>query len=622
MCGISGIMYANGEYVSSSVMEKLNDTLIHRGPDFGSIKLFGNVGLGHRRLSIIDLSSKANQPMSDANERYSIVFNGEIYNFQEIKEVLKEKGVKFFTTSDTEVVLNAFITLGVNAFGLFNGMFAVGIYDKETEQLVLARDQFGIKPLYYLTNERMFIFGSEKKAILQHPNLHFSINNQALTEYIWFGNPLGENTIYKEIQEVKAGSYLIITKKGIKEYKYFDINDINEKEIRESEAIIKIKSLFEESVKRHLISDVPVGVFLSGGIDSSAITAFASKHYKGELKTFSVQFDYDKGINELGLAREVANKFNTDHYEVTISGKNIINVIEELVKAHDEPFGDAADIPLYLLTKQLAGSIKVVLQGDGGDEFFGGYRRYNTLTKVNYWKTFSFLIQLISISGTSNHNALRLQRFLNAITRKKPFLRNALLLTSESNYSNPLRVFNKEYLKMLSMMDPFQKFEEIYDKYQNDIDPSQALFYTDTQTILKDTYFEKVDKSTMANSIEVRVPFLDKNLCEFILSVPASLKIKNGQQKYLLKKSLEGIVPDNILYGKKRGFSVPYEYWLRTSLSKYFIEQISTKKSSTFLNKSELLRLFSLHKSNKGNFGFLLWKALILAVWINSNEKI
>ena len=621
MCGISGIMYRNGEYVSSLLMEKINDTLVHRGPDFGSVKLFGNVALAHRRLSIIDLSSKANQPMQDAKERYTVVFNGEIYNFKEIKEVLKDKGVEFFTTSDTEVVLNAFITFGFNAFRLFNGMFALGIYDKETKQLILARDQFGIKPLYYLNDQKMFIFASEKKAILQHPDLHFSINNQALTEYIWFGNPLGENTIYKEIQEVKPGSYLIITEKGIKEYTYFDINDIIEKKISEAEAIEKIKGLFEDSVKRHLISDVPVGVFLSGGIDSSAITAYASKHYNGRLKTFSVQFDYDKGINELSLAREVAKKFNTDHQEVTISGKNIIHVIEELVKAHDEPFGDAADIPLYLLTKQLEGTIKVVLQGDGGDEFFGGYRRYNTLSKVNYWKAFSFLIQLILISETSNYNALRLQRFLNAITKKNPFLRNALLLTSESEYSNPLRVFNADYLKAVNIFDPFKKFEEIYNRYQIGIDPTQALFYTDTQTILKDTYFEKVDKSTMANSIEVRVPFLDKQLCEFMLSVPASLKIKNGKQKYLLKKSLSGIVPDNILYGKKKGFGVPYEYWLRTSLANYFIEQISTEKCAFYLNKKELLEMFNLHKSNKGNFGFLLWKTLILAVWVNNNNN-
>jgi asparagine synthase (glutamine-hydrolysing) len=333
-------------------------------------------------------------------------------------------------------------------------------------------------------------------------------------------------------------------------------------------------------------------------------------------------FDYDKGANELGVAKEIATKFNTEHHEVHISGNDIIDVIEQLVNAHDEPFGDAADIPLYLLTRKLKDSIKVVLQGDGGDEFFGGYSRYNTISNANKWSKFSFLSNLISALGIKNSKVLRLQRFLNAISQKESYKRNALLLTMESKFTDPLRVFNKEFRDSVRSYDPFKRFKEVYELYDVKMNARQALFYTDTQTILKDTYFEKVDKATMANSIEVRVPFIDKDLAQFALSIPASLKTKNGQQKYLLKKSLEGVIPDKVLYGKKKGFGVPYAYWLQTSLSDYFIQQISTEKAANYLNNKEIINMFKLHKKGKGNFGFLLWKTMIFAVWINKTAGI
>jgi asparagine synthase (glutamine-hydrolysing) len=622
MCGISGLFYYNDEKVQSELIESINDTLKHRGPDAGATKVFGNVALGHRRLSIIDLSDNANQPMSTSDGRYTIVFNGEIYNFPEIKEILIQKQVIFLTCSDTEVILKAYEFYGTSCLSMFNGMFAFAIYDLLKEELFLARDQFGIKPLYYSSKKELFIFASEMKAILKHPKLDFSLNKQALVEYIWFENALGENTFYNEIKELKPGSYLVISHKGIEERIYFDINDIKEKTITEKEAIQKISCLLEESVKRHLISDVPVGVFLSGGIDSSAITAFASKHYKGKLKTFSVAFDYDNGNNELQLAKEIADKFETEHHEIQISGNDIIDVIEDLVKAHDEPFGDAADIPLFLLTRKLKGSVKVVLQGDGGDEFFGGYSRYNTISNANKWSKLSFLSNLISLSRTRNPKALRLQRFLSAISQKEAYKRNALLLTMESRFSNPFRIFNKHFLTSLEGLDPFKKFKEVYSQYRIGMEPAQELFYTDTQTILKDTYFEKVDKSTMANSMEVRVPFIDKELAEFALSIPSSLKARQGEQKYLLKKALSGIIPDKVLYGKKKGFGVPYAYWLRTSLSDYFLKQISTQEVAKYLNRKEICRMFDVHKKGKGNFGFLLWKTMIFCIWINNNSKI
>ena len=621
MCGICGVFDFTNAQLNKDRLESINNSILHRGPDFGSVQLFGNVAFGHRRLSIIDLTEDGNQPMFSLDNRYCIVFNGEVYNFLELKKGLIAKGVKFKTNSDTEVVLNSYIYYGVSAFSMFNGMFALAIYDTFKKELILSRDQFGIKPLYYYHDKNVFIFSSEKKAILKDLTSNVNLNKQSLVEYIWFGNPLGDNTFYKEITEITPGNYIKIKNGVVKKHNFFNINSIQEIKITEEEAIKKTINLFENSIKRHLISDVPVAVLLSGGIDSSAITAFASKHYKGKLKTYSIAFDYNKGDNELSLAAKIARKYNTDHTEIHITGNDLIDVLESLANSHDEPFADSGNIPLYLISKKLKGSVKVILQGDGGDEFFGGYSRYNTIQNTKKWKFFSILPMFISLTKTKNTKILRLQRFINAITEKEPYIRNALLLTMESKYSNPLQIFNKSTRRTLKGYDPFIRYKEVYENYDKKTNEVQSLFYTDSQIILKDTFLEKVDKSTMANSIEVRVPFLDKDLTEFALSLPPKLKIKNGVKKYLLKKSMEGFVPNEILYGSKKGFGVPYGYWLGTSLQEYFLQQISTKKASVYIDQIKVLEMFNLHQKEKGNFGFLLWKTLILCIWLNKKNN-
>ncbi|MDG1974771.1 MAG: asparagine synthase (glutamine-hydrolyzing) [Flavobacteriaceae bacterium] len=622
MCGICGQFNFNESRIIKKDFVAVNDSLIHRGPDNGSIKVFENVALGHRRLSIIDLSDNANQPMSSHDERYFIVFNGEVYNFLDIKKDLEINGIKFYTKSDTEVILNAYMHYGDKCFSMFNGMFALAIYDNIKKELILVRDQFGIKPIYFYQDDNKLIFSSEKKAILKSKDVILNINKQALLEYMWYGNPLGNNTFYREINELEPGNIIKISKDKITNFKYFNINSIKEIDISEQEAINRIKYLFEESVKRHLISDVPVGVFLSGGIDSSAITAYASKHYKGKLKTFSICFDYDKGVNELSLASKVAKKFGTDHTEVKISGDDLINVLESLDMSHDEPFGDAANIPLYLISKKLKGKIKVVLQGDGGDEFFGGYSRYNTIKNKNKWKILSFLPKLIELIQTENTKILRFQRFIDAITQKNQYVRNALLLTMESKYRNPIKVFNESMKNELKKLNPFERYKDIYCKYPKILDYSQALFFTDSQIVLKDTFFEKVDKSTMANSMEIRIPFLDKELTEFALSLPAKLKTKKGVPKYLLKKAFKNLIPDEILYGSKKGFGVPYGYWLKTSLKEYFLTQLNTDHVKNFIDIKVVEKMFYEHLRDKGNHGFLLWKVLILSIWLNKNKRI
>lgn len=620
MCGITGIYRFDKQKVSIETAQKINQTIVHRGPDAGSVKHFDFIALGHRRLSIIDLSSTANQPMATEDQRYQIVFNGEVYNFQEIRQELIQLGVQFHSHSDTEVVLKSFQVWNVDCFQKFNGMFALAVLDTKTNELILARDIFGIKPLYYFKNKNLLVFGSEIKAILAHPEVTTSINKQALSEYLWYGNALGNNTFYNEINELNSGHFLKISEIGTKQVSYFDLSVVPTQSLSEQDAIERIQYLLDASVKRHLISDVPVGIFLSGGIDSSAITAIASKYYSGKISTYSVGFDFAKGPNELEKAASIARKFNTNHHEINISGTNVITSIESLAHAHDEPFGDAANIPLFLLTKKLKGEIKVVLQGDGGDEFFGGYSRYNTMNNKHLWKLAKPLSELIRFSNLDNTRLLQLQRFVSAINQSNPALRNALLLTMESKYSDPFQVLNHEFRNSMKDYNPFKRYIEVYQNYPKDIDSVQALFYTDTQIILKDTFFEKVDRSTMANSMEIRVPFLDKDLTEFMLGLPAKMKVKNGVQKHLIKKAMEGTIPNNILYGKKTGFSVPYSYWLQTSLTDYFTEQVSTERAKAVLDSERILILFQQHKSNKGNVGYLLWKVLILAIWLNSTE--
>ncbi|MEO7045057.1 MAG: asparagine synthase (glutamine-hydrolyzing), partial [Ferruginibacter sp.] len=575
MCGILGIYYLKGNKVDSQTFEKALRCIIHRGPDDGGVFCQDNIALGHRRLSIIDLSSAGHQPMFSKDRRYVIVFNGEIYNFLEIKDKLIGLGHKFFSHTDTEVILQSFIEWGEKSFSMFNGMFAFSIWDNLKKDLFVIRDRFGIKPLYYLASEQGFSFASEMKAILALNDDTMHVNKQALVEFMWYGNPLGENTIYASIKKLLPGHYIKSTAGEISVTKYWTLKEIiQESEVEkceENEIITRTRSLLENAVKSNLISDVPVGIFLSGGIDSSAITAFASKHYSRQIQTYSVGFDFAKGVNELEKARSVAKHFGTKHNELHISSDNIPSLIEKLVDQHDEPFGDAADIPLYLLSLEIKGRIKVVLQGDGGDEIFGGYSRYKTLQDINKWKLAGVFLNLFPHNFSKHQKWQQLKRFTSAIGAKENYKRMALLLTVETEANNPTRVLNESLRKSITSLNPFKRYREIDAQYAG-FDIVQRMFYTDCSIILPDTFLEKVDKSTMANSLEVRVPFLDNVLTEYVLGLPSNMKVKNGEQKYLLKAALRGVVPDNILDAPKTGFGVPYGYWLQTKLSHYMKE--------------------------------------------------
>jgi len=361
-------------------------TLHHRGPDDRGVFVDGFAGLGHTRLSIIDLSSAGHQPMHSACGRYVLSFNGEIYNFRELRKRLEGLGSTFRGHSDSEVLLEAFIAWGVDAFPQLEGMFAFALLDRSERKLFVVRDPFGIKPLYYARLPHGLVFGSEVKALLASGRLDRKLDRGALHEYLYYGNALGEGSLFDGVSKLLPGHYLTVDESGIQDTLYHSIYDCDPIADDLDTATARTRQLLDEAVAGHLISDVPVGVFLSGGIDSSAITALASAHYGGTLKTYSVGFDFDRGVNELPVARKVAEHFGTDHNELQVAGGNLPDVIEKLVHCHDEPFGDAADIPLYLLCQELRGSVKVILQGDGGDEIFAGYRRYNVMSAETPWR--------------------------------------------------------------------------------------------------------------------------------------------------------------------------------------------------------------------------------------------
>ncbi len=612
MCGICG-----GVTDYNLNIEEMVNSIKHRGPDFQGVYRDNTVYLGHARLSILDLSKGANQPMVDSNRDYVLVYNGEVYNFKDIRESLYRLGYKFKTNSDTEVILKGFIEWGVELFKKLNGMFAFAIYDKMKDRLYIVRDRFGIKPLYYYYDGENLIFASEIKAILKSKLVKRELSYQGLYEYMHFSTTLGESTFYSDIKKLKTGHYIEYYNKTINIYPYRLNYSVTPSTDSLEEAIYNIKDLFEKSVKSQLVSDVPIGIFLSGGVDSTAITAFASKYYSGKLKTFSAGFDFDKGFNELPNAKFISEKFNTEHYEFYIKGEDTANILERVNYYFDQPFGDAANIPLYLMSRELKGKQKVVLQGDGGDELFAGYNYYFRAKNERAFRLFSKAITSFDFLIPKSSRYYRMLRSMYAIVQKDRALIPARFYSQEMINESSLNLFKKEYRDKLIEVNPFKYHLSLHNKFKN-MDLLQELLYTDMNIILPDQYLEKVDRATMANSLEIRVPFLDNNLVDYVMSLPSKYKVYGKEKKYLLKRAFEGVVPDKILYGKKRGFGVPFSYWLRSSMSDFMREEIISSSIYT----EDILKVIDEHISGERDHGFLLWKILNLSMWLNRNKDI
>lgn len=623
MCGICGYFNIDRRHIGQDTLHDMTVTLQHRGPNNIGFHIGPTIGMGHTRLSIQDLSPLGNQPMRSEDNRYILIFNGEIYNCDELKVQLERVGYCFRSTSDTEVILKGFQHWGTEVFRKLNGIFAIGLWDDLSKKGYLVRDRFGVKPLYYSLGKEGVVFGSEIKAIMASNLVAAQLNYPAFHEYLYYGNALANETFYKNISKVEPGTFLIFSAdNSIERSVYWSLEEIPAfVEEDESQVIINVREKLENAVRRQLISDVSLGVFLSGGIDSSAITAFASRHYGSKLKTFSAAFDFDNGVNELAKARRVANCFGTEHTEIFIQGATLIDTINALVYHHDEPFADAANIPLYLLCKSINGQPKVILQGDGGDEIFAGYRRYATLQHLKAWR---LLHPLLSKSLKLLPNSVRKNqwaRFASAMGDKEDAMVMALLMTVEAKNCSPTRVLGKHVRTRVEEVSPFAVYQQL-DQNLSHLDIVQRMLWVDTKVILPNMFLEKVDKATMASGIEVRVPFLDYELTDYVMGLPSYIKVKNGVKKRILKMALRGIVPDDILDAPKTGFGVPYGNWIKGPLNDFFKDTVcgGTLAAIDFWDIDEIDKSLNDYQYKRYDHGFLLWKILQFSLWYESEK--
>lgn len=621
MCGIAGIYSLNHqlENDTSSIKAMVNG-LKHRGPDAQGV--FNNtvVQLGHDRLSIIDLDTKANQPMHSFNERYVMVYNGEVYNFKELKNQVKvnNDALVYKTHSDTEVVLEAYAKWGVDFVNRLNGMFALAIYDKIDNHLFLFRDRLGIKPLYYYKDDFLFVFASEIKALLKNEQVrkNLSLNKKAINQFLHLGYIPGDESIYNEIKKLPQASRLHINKDHFEITSYWDIeNKFDFDEFNNySEAKRKLKHLLHSSVEYRMLADVSVGTFLSGGIDSSLVTAIAQSQSKQKINTFSIGFDHAK-FDESAYAQKVAQHLGTNHYEFKVTESDCLAMLDEYMQVFDEPFADSSGFPTLLVSKLAKKHVSVCLSGDGGDEQFQGYGMYNWANRLDggFYKTFSSPTAWLFSKMSSKYK--RIAKMLTVEDEKR--LKSHIF--SQEQY-----FFKRGELSSLLKANFVEDFElnENYD-LRRTLSPQEKQALFDLKYYLPDDLLVKVDRASMNYSLEVRVPLLDYRIVEFGLNLPLSFKRKGKNTKFILKDILFDYIPKSYFDRPKWGFSVPMASWLKKDLH-YLIEQhLSTKSIEKYsvLNPDEVNKLLALFNTGKHDYLFnRIWACLVLQIWLDKNH--
>ena len=610
MCGIAGFF---SKHLLSEHLSVMTDRLSHRGPDAQGVFYDEvndlHIGLGHRRLSIIDLSATANQPMTSQCGRYVIVYNGEVYNYRELRQSKFDRYV-WKTSSDTEVILECFAQYGVSCFEWFNGMFAFAILDKVDQKLYVCRDRIGIKPFYYYSQNGEFIFASELKSLLTATGKG-KINLSAVTNFLYLGYIPQNQTIYSECHKLLPGHYSVIGKNGIeKNGTYWRLEDHVSKEMISDEASAKnqLKELMEDAVQKCMISDVPLGIFLSGGVDSSLIAAIAQKHKREKINTFSIAFKevrYDESV----YAQKVADYIGSEHHKFTVGEDEGINIIHEFLNIYDEPYGDMSGIPTYLVSKLAREYVTVSLCGDGGDELFMGYGFYVWAKRMNnpFLKPFHPLIHKV-LYNLDKDNYRRKSYLFNYSQDK---IKSNIYSQNEGNWT----IEETRSLLNGSYRDDFNE-ELLTTGRQLKIEEQQSFF--DIKNYLAEELLPKVDRASMQHALEVRVPFLDSHVIDFALNLNPQLKYKKGNQKYLLKQVLYDYIPAPFFDRPKWGFAVPMKEWLTGKLS-YLIDDylsdakieeggiLDNKTVQLYINKFRGGESFRYHR---------IWLLIILQKWL------
>lgn len=607
MCGFVGVVKKDigvWEESARQQFEQSNKLIFHRGPDDEGYFEDEHVLFGFRRLSIIDIES-GHQPFSYHDERYWMIFNGEVYNYIELRKNLVEMGYQFDTDSDTEVIIALFDRYREQAFKQLRGMFAILIWDTEEQTLFGARDPFGIKPLYYRDTEKGLYFASEKKSIVEP--FTDKVSHEALQHYLSFQYVPEPYTISQDIMKVEPGHYFV--KKGdeaLAFHRYFHatFNPVN---LEKSDYIEKIRDVLYDSVNVHMRSDVPVGSFLSGGIDSTIIASIA-REINPDIKTFSVGFEQN-GYSEVDVAKETADALGVKNYDYTISPEEFVNKIPKIIYHLDDPLADPAAIPLYFVGREASKHVTVVLSGEGADELFGGYNIYREPLSL---KMFDSVPQLLK-------TALKhVSKVIPEGVKGKSFIERGTTPLRERYIGNAKMFEETEKKSLLTSYNPNLPYQSITEPFYDACQTSHLvnqMQYVDIQTWLRGDILLKADRMTMAHALELRVPFLDKEVFNIAQAIPVDFKIAEGTTKHILRKAAEGIIPDHVLNRKKLGFPVPIRHWLKNELNTWAKNLIEESETDHLLNKSVIHQLFDDHCNNKADNSRKLWTVFMFMIW-------
>jgi asparagine synthase (glutamine-hydrolysing) len=634
MCGICGVWeYGASEgVVEPSLVARMRDEMTHRGPDDSGELIFdkGRGGLGFRRLSIIDLSAAGHQPMHGCNDRTWLVFNGEIYNHALLRADLEERGHVYSSRTDSETILHLYEERGIDFVSEIEGDYAIALWDEDKQQLVLIRDRIGVKPLYFYYKDGRFIFASEIKAILQHPAVTPDIDEKSLYHYLTFLTTPAPNTLFRDIQKLPAGHMLTLKRDGTLNIRqYWDAlppERIDERSDEEHKA--EILRLLRDSIRKRMMSDVPFGVFLSGGVDSSANVALMSEQMSRPVETFTVGFSDAEYLNELDSARRIAKDFQTNHHEVIISEKEMQDFLPDLIFHQDEPIGDPVCVPLYYVSKLARDSGTIVVQvGEGADEIFSGYDNYVRHLRIyeNFWRHAErlphSLLQAISSVARPTLEITGRKRLAIELVRRlgssEPLFWGGVVVYDETFKPRVLSKQLRKRLNGLSSLEVVGSYLNHIERERPESDFLARMTYLELKLRLPELLLMRVDKITMATSVEARVPFLDHNLVEYAMGLPRSLKVEGASGKHILKRALEEILPHDLLYNPKRGFGAPVREWFRRGLGEWFDSHLmnSTMRRRDLLDYTLVGRLLEEHRSKKKDWGFHLWALLNLSLW-------
>jgi asparagine synthase (glutamine-hydrolysing) len=634
MCGIAGFYFRDRRDCELSVLKAMTDSIRHRGPDAEGAYIRPGIALGHRRLSIIDLSSGA-QPMSNARGDLHLVFNGEIYNFRLLKKQLESQGQNFRTNSDTEVILACYERFGDSFVDHLNGMFALALWDDRNKRLILARDRIGKKPLYYHATDDGVVFASELKALLRGPSMPRDIDEVSVDEYFSFGYIPEPHTIYRNIKKLPAATMMIVDGNSAKMSKYWSLPLVVPVARDEADYAEEVLSVLEDSVRIRMISDVPLGVFLSGGIDSSAVTGLMAKNSAQPVKTFSIRGG-DAEFDELPYARAVARMHGTEHHEFDLPAEKLESVLPGLVNHFDEPFGDSSMLPTYYVSHLARQHVTVALSGEGGDELFAGYdwqRKYDWIRRrwaqIPKWLRAGLLARILpsSIEPRIRSNRVESMIYRASIANRLSLDEDAIayrnLVTAYSGHMKSL-VFSRDFFDRCRAQPSRDPIADAF-LSSGGLSPLSAALRSDFSVYLPGDLLTKVDRMSMANSLEVRCPLLDYRLAELATRIPDSMKVKGGLSKYILRKAVGSVLPIEVMERRtKRGFSVPVSKWFRGDAAAYTRSVLldSSVTDSPIFSRDGIETLLNRHERHEYDYGPQIWCLLVFALWSRQNITI